>query len=563
MSSFHRIRQSWRRSLGYLGIFGVTTVTIINATSRYNDNIQVHDAFSNHTYQQQKKHILSGMHDPFITTDLNELELFQKHFSQFSYLFYTDCNILKQKYALKTPVKIRPLTECPKQFQSSFNNQKTLIVGGPPALITGVSMVKTEKDLTYINDERRIPIAFGSAWHLEQDANTEAPTTYRPTQFLIEQLARITFRYVSYESIQQTGYFPWRTLDWIGWLQHPGHWLAAFKISLAFQWITMFEDRAAMLKKVAAQCIANENFFEQLNRKLNGKLLLHENGSIIIARTSEEVSQLQALKTALINEGRHLRILSKEDMLHRYGFIPNGLMYGEKQHDRVLFADFMKILNDFIRNQGGKVIDGTLTMIYVDDQQSGGIAEYSTPDGQKHYFAFSRLILSLGTQPIISKNNKPLFDVVAARGVSVLAHVYVPSKYRLPPVMVCGGTNHATKLSENPVQVKDTHGKIYDLYLMRFTAGACITPNVSDENAANYDGTTALGLVTAVRKTLGEFCRVEPLVVHGCNRQVSRYGQISWIEPFPGIHVQYGAAGGGLTRAPDFVARPSSHSSSA
>ncbi|CAM4754954.1 unnamed protein product [Rotaria magnacalcarata] len=92
---------------------------------------------------------------------------------------------------------------------------------------------------------------------------------------------------------------------------------------------------------------------------------------------------------------------------------------------------------------------------------------------------------------------------------------------------------------------------------MRFTAGACITPNVSDENAANYDGTIALGLVAAVRNTLGESCQIEPLIVHGCNRQVSRHGQISWIEPYPGIHVQYGAAGGGLTRAPDFVTRPS------
>ncbi|CAF3166031.1 unnamed protein product [Rotaria sp. Silwood2] len=562
MSSFHRIRQSWRRSIGYLGLFGVTTVTIINAASRYNDNIQVHDAFSNHSHEQNKRHVLSGMHDPFITTDLHELELFQKHFSHFFYLFHIDLDILKQKYALKTPVKIRPYTECPIQFQSSVRNQKTLIVGGPPALVTGVSMVQTEKDITYINDERRIPIAFGSAWHLEQDAESEAPTAYRPTKFLVEQLVRAIFRYVSYASIQQTGHFPWRTLDWISWLRHPDHWFVGFKIGLAFQLFTIFEDRTTMLKKVAAQCIANEKFFERLNQELDGKLLLPEKGSIWVARTSEEISELQTLKAALENEGRTFRILSKEEMLQRYGFIPNGLMYGEKQHDRVMFSNFMKILINYIRNQGGKFIDGTLTTIYVDDQQSGGIAEYDTPDGQKHYLPFSRLILSLGNQPIIGKNNRPLFDVVAARGVSILAHVYVPLDYRLPPVLVCGETNDATKLSENPAQVKDSQGKIYNLYLMRFTAGACITPNVSDESAANYDGTIAVGLVTAVRKTLGESCRIEPLLVHGCNRQVCRYGQISWIEPFPGIHVQYGAAGGGLTRAPDFVARLASYSSS-
>ncbi|CAF5138770.1 unnamed protein product, partial [Rotaria sp. Silwood1] len=79
------------------------------------------------------------------------------------------------------------------QFSSSLRNQKTLIVGGPPALVAGVSMMKTEKNLTYINDERRIPIAFGSAWHLEQDAISEAPTTYRPTKFLVEQIRRAIF----------------------------------------------------------------------------------------------------------------------------------------------------------------------------------------------------------------------------------------------------------------------------------------------------------------------------------------------------------------------------------
>ncbi|CAF3626750.1 unnamed protein product [Rotaria socialis] len=558
MSSFHRIRQSWCRSLGYLGLFGVTTVGIMNVSCRYNDNVQVNDAFSSHTSQQQKKYLFSGMHDPFVTTNLHELERFHKHFSQFSSLYHENSDILKQKFSLKTPVKIRPITECPVKFQLSSGNSKTLIVGGPPALIAGVSIAKTEKDVTYINDERRIPISYGSAWHLEQDGETEAPTSYRPTQFLFEQLARVTFRCVRYTSIQQTGYFPWRTLDWISWLQHPNHWFTGLKISLAFQWVTMFGDRLAMLKSVAAQCVANEIFFERLNQELGGQLLMRDKGSIIVARNNEEILQLESLKTALEKEGRILKILSKEEMLRRYGFLPKGLMYGEKLHDRVLFSNFTKILNNSIRNQGGQVIDGTLTTIYVDDQQTGGIAEYKTADGQINHLPFSKLIVSLGNQPIINKNNKPLFDVIAARGVSVLAHVYVPTEYQLPPVLVCGGTNHATKLSENPVKVKMSHEKEYDLYLMRFTAGACITPNVSDENAANYDGTIASGLVAAVRNTLGESCQIEPLIVHGCNRQVSRHGQISWIEPYPGIHVQYGAAGGGLTRAPDFVTRPSS-----
>ncbi|CAF1575291.1 unnamed protein product, partial [Didymodactylos carnosus] len=382
------------------------------------------------------------MHEPFITTNQDQLVLFQKHFLQYSHLFPTELDTLKQKHALKTPVKIKSLSECPMTPLPSFHNADTLVVGGPPALITGVSMVKKDKCLTYINDERRIPIAFGSAWHLEQDAETEAPTSYRPTKFLGNQITRATVRYISHASVEQTGLFPWRTIDWIGWIRHPDHWLLGLKVTLAFQLVAMFDDRITMLKKVAAQCQTNEKFYEKLDQELDGKLLMREKGSIIVARNSEEVSELNTLKEALTIEGRTLKIISKEEMKNRYGFLPNGLMYGEKLHDRVLSSNFMRILSEYIHKQGGKVIDGTLTSVYADNQKVGGIAEYQTPDGQKNLLPFSRLILSLGSQPIISQNNKPLFDVVSARGISVLAHVYVPHGYQLPSVLVCGGTNH-------------------------------------------------------------------------------------------------------------------------
>lgn len=87
---------------------------------------------------------------------------------------------------------------------------------------------------------------------------------------------------------------------------------------------------------------------------------------------------------------------------------------------------------------------------------------------------------------------------------------------------------------------------------MRITAGACITPNVSTEDSADYDASIAIGLASTVKRTLGKQCTVEPITVYGCNRQVSQYGQLAWITPFPGVHIQYGAGGGGLTRAPDF-----------
>lgn len=556
MSNLRRIPRTWRRSAGYIGVFGVTAVTLIGVASRYSDHVKGTDIFSEYTRQQIKKHPFSGMHEPFITNDTHQLETFQKYFSQYSYLLPANVQAMKEKYALKTPVKIKSLSECPIKTDKGFDQATALIVGGLPALLTGVSLVKSEKKLTYINDERQIPIAYGSAWHLEQDAATEAPTSFRPSRFLLDQVLRATFRFQRYVSIEQTGFFPWRTIDWIGWISHPDHWLRAIRLTLAFQWFTMFDNRKLTLERVAAQCFANEKVFDNLNQEMNGELLLKGKGSVIVARTDEEVADLKALQADLKVEGRVLDILSKDEIFKRYGFLPIGLLYGEKVHDRVLSTNFKKLSYNYIKKHGGKVINGTLTTVYTDDQNTGGIAEYQTPDGQKTFLPFSRLIMSLGSQPILNKNNKPLFDIVAARGVSVLAHVYVPNGCQIPPVLVCGGTNHATKLTDDPVSIKRDDGKLYDLYLMRFTAGACITPNVSDESAPNYDGTIAVGLVSSVRNTFGEQIKIEPISVHGCNRQVSRNGQICWFEPFPGIHIQYGAAGGGLTRAPDFLTNP-------
>ena len=556
MSNFRRFYQSSRGRFGYFGLFGAATCAIVNVALRYCDSVQGVDNFSNHTRQQCRKHLLSGMHEPFISTELHQIELFQRHFPDHAFLFHAALLTLKQKHALKTPVKIRAIKEFPVLPSTPLHATNTLVVGGPPALVTGVSMMKSGNFVTYINDERRIPIAYGSCRHLEQDAATQAPTNYRPTRFVVDQIKRAIIGYTSYLSIEQTGDFPWRTLDWFGWLSHPGHWLAGLKVFLGFQMLTMFDDRSTTLQRVAAQCVANELFYEQLNQELHGKLLLRGKESITIARTPDEVSELNTMKTALEAEGRTLKILSNEDMINRYGFLPNGLMYGEKLHDRVLVSYFMDILKDYIVEQGGKVIDATLTTIYKDERQSGGIAEYQSFNGQKHYIRFSRLILSLGSQPIVHQNNKPLFDIVSARGVSLLVLAYVPIGYRLPPALLCGGTNHVTKLSENPVRIKTDDGQSHDLYLMRITSGACITPNVSDDNTANYDSTIATGALAAVRTMLGNQCKIEPLTVYGCNRQVSRYGETRWIEPFHGIHVQYGAGGGGLSRAPELVAKP-------
>lgn len=553
MASLQRASRSWRRTVGYIGLFGVTAVGLIQIGSRYRDQVQGNDIFSQHTRQQQRQHFFSGMHEPFLTTNAEQLDMFYRYFPQYSFLVPRDIEILKQKYAIKTPVRIKPISQCSNQTELSSNNRQTIVVGGAPALITGTSLVKKEKNVTYINDERQLPIANGSAWHLEQDGATEAPTGYHPSQFLINQFVRASISYVSYTSIEQTGYFPWRTIDWIGWIRHPEHWFRGIQVFLAYQWFTAFNDRVQTLKRVAVQCVENEKFFHSLNEEMNGQLLFDGKGSIIVARNNQEVIDLNALKSNLINEGRVVGIISNNEMMKRFGFLPKGLMYGEKIHDKVLAPNFMKILSKYIKKNGGQVIDGTLTTVYVDHEQKGGIVEYQTRNGEKQFLPFSRLIMSLGCQPILKQNNKPLFDVIAARGVSIVAHVYVPQGYQLPPVLVCGDTNHATKLTETPISVKSEDGKSYDLYLMKFTGGACITPNVSDERTAYYDGTIATGVLAAVRRTLGDEFKIEPLIAHGCNRQVSRNGELRWMEPFPGVHIQYGAGGGGLTRAPELV----------
>jgi len=546
---FLGINRLWFRRLSSIGLIGLTTITIKGLITKLNDKIPEDDEFSIYTNEQQKLNFFSGMHQPFLTNDIQQLNLFRKHFSEYEFLIETNVNEIKRKHSLKSPVEMKSFEELKNEIV--YENTSTLIVGGPPAFISGIEFIKKEKNSIYLNDSRRIPIANGSAWHLENDAQTEAPTNYKPTKFLWEQIKRLVLQNVSLKNISETGEFPWRTIDWIGWISHPDHWFRALKLSFQFQLFILFNDRTKILNDVAQQCFINERFFQELNQILNNKLLFKEHGSIIIARNQQEVNELNQLNQNLIKEGRYLNILSKQDIFNRYAFIPNGMAFAEKPHDTVLNPNFINILKEYFVKQGGTVIDGTLNRIYINEKEKegGGIASFTNLNGEQKFIKFSRLILSLGNQQIFNSNGKRLFDVVSARGVSMLAHVYLPKGFKVPPVLVCGGTNHLTKLSSKPISINENQ----DLYLMRLTGGACITPNISNEYTSYYDGTIAIGLIQSVRKSLGIQCQVKPILVYGCNRQVSQYGQIKWIQPSKNIFIQYGAAGGGLTRAPDFI----------
>jgi hypothetical protein len=358
-----RINRLWFRRLSSIGLIGLTTITIKGLITKLNVKVPEDDEFSIYTNAQHKLNLFSGMHQPFLTNDIQQLNLFRKYFSQYEFLIETNIDQVKKKHSLKSPVQIKSFEEY--QNEIIYKTTQTLIVGGPPALISGVEFILKEKNSIYLNDSRRIPIANGSAWHLEHDAQTEAPTNYKPTKFLWEQIKRLILQNVSLKNIWKTGEFPWRTIDWIQWISNPDHWFRALKLSFQFQIFILFNDRTKILNDVARQCFLNERYFQELNQILNNKLLFQEHGSIILARNQQEINQLNQLNQYLIQEGRHLNILSKENLFDRYGFIPNGMAFAEKPHDRVLNPNFINILKEYFLKEGGTVIDGTLNTIYI------------------------------------------------------------------------------------------------------------------------------------------------------------------------------------------------------
>lgn len=571
----HKFRQSLLRTVkptvkGVVSVSALTagTVTAVS-TARYvirqkRVEIKGNSEFSDHTRKEHEKHLISGMHAPFITENKELKELFLRYFSEYAHLLPESADKLAGQHALDTSVQIKSLKELKDskavsdlKIPSNFDDCPLVMVGGAPALMSAVASVEAEQagaKVIYVNDERRFPIEYGSAWHIEEDGPAEAPTTYKPTTFLGVQGKRAFSSGEDLEAIQLTGFFPWRTLDWTGNIKHPLQWGAAFRVASYFQlraWRTEAE-KAAEMNKIISQCKWNEIFYNYLNQKLDGKLLLPGKGAIIVARNKQEVDDLHAQQKDLAKEGRPFYFLSKEEMLKRYGFVLEGLAYAEKPHDTVLSPKYRKLLSSYIQQKGGKIINGTLTTIYTDGVNEGGVAEYQK-DGQKTFLPCKKIVMSLGNQQIRDINNKPLFDAISATGSSGLALVYTPTDYKLPRVSVCGGTNNLTVLSAEPIPVMHK-GESKHLWLVRMTAGACITPLHRGKEGGYYDSTISLGLLSAVRNTLGLGCEIEMLTMYGCNRVVSKNGQISKLMPYPGMHVYFGAGGGGLTRAPNDTA---------
>jgi hypothetical protein len=178
------------------------------------------------------------------------------------------------------------------------------------------------------------------------------------------------------------------------------------------------------MAECAERARLNQVFFEKLDQDMGGRLLLPgKHGSLIVARNESERQDMRDLETALQREGRVLHTLTAEAVRERYGFVPpNGVAFAEKPHDRLLTPNFMRLLADRVSNQlGGRAISGTVTTIYTDRPEDGGFVEYQTNNdaGQTPTTAhvpFSKLVLSLGNQRVLAKNDTPLLDIVAARG---------------------------------------------------------------------------------------------------------------------------------------------------
>jgi hypothetical protein len=528
----------------YLRAMALTagTVGAMNVLVRLDDGVEGSDRFAEHTNREHRKHPFSGMHSPLFPTE-EQVEIMQTHFSKHLHMLPTSLDTFRKQQAIQTPVRLLPLSRCPIPWDRT--KASIVAVGGPPALISAA----LEKKVVFIRDSRKHPASKGAANHIELDAPTEASTTYRPTQFIINQMYRTCFGYVSLKSVEKTGHFPWRTLDWTGWIKHPLEWPTGIRVAALFQKETMKsgEAREEYMAEVAEKCRKSEAFYNRLNEELSGRLLSDAHGSYYMARNPSEAAELSETGRLLKKEGRSMVFMTSEEFCKSHGFTPQAELVGKKTHDRVISADYESLIGAHLEHNGGSVIDGALLTVYSDEKSNGGIIEYrKNGSTTSEFLPFSKLLLSLGSQPILDSRGNSLFDLVCARGVSTLAFIYVPQEQKLPPLVVCGDTNHVTTLEKqtNPIQGED--GKLYHRYLVRMTSAACITPNSPEEDSAHYDASTAVGLVAAVRKTLG--FKVEMIIAYGCNRFVSQYGETRWHKLHPDIAAQVGAGGGGFTR---------------
>lgn len=114
---------------------------------------------------------------------------------------------------------------------------------------------------------RQIPIAHGSAFHLEFDATSESPTLFSPVRFLYNQIKRLLIPHETLLAVEQTGRFSWQALDWVGWLLHPECWLEGARLAYQFQLLTMKNEEfhRSIFQECSLRSKNNEKFYSQLD----------------------------------------------------------------------------------------------------------------------------------------------------------------------------------------------------------------------------------------------------------------------------------------------------------
>lgn len=97
------------------GVGGLICHQVYSLTNGVKNN----DRFATHTKEQQKKHPLSGMHEPLIPTE-SQVEVFEKYFKQYKLLIPSSGEDFLAKRTINAPITIKPLGALPKSVVGCF-----------------------------------------------------------------------------------------------------------------------------------------------------------------------------------------------------------------------------------------------------------------------------------------------------------------------------------------------------------------------------------------------------------------------------------------------------------
>lgn len=503
--------------------------------------IEVKEDFSRHLSEQNKKHWLRDMSEPYVNPAM--LPFLKKH-EQFSHLVPDEKS--KEKAAMETPIELVDMSKCPVKLPQS---PAILGAGGFTGLVSTAYLLEEANaagvPIVVISNQKGPRVGDWWAGVIELDTDAEQYTGMHPSTFLSRQLMRV-FSPEQMSEIQKTGRpRDWRSLDAVGFLMAgpiicgKAAWLA-FKFELKQR----NTDRAAAAAKLSKELQLSKKMFEELNARTGDKLLIGKD-SLMVARTEEEARDLQGLKEYLAKESVQLQPITHEQVKDRYMDF-NGVSFAIKP-DFVMAANHPQILTGYLQKNGAIVHDAIIKRIFVEQNSKHRIAEYQTHDGKIHYVAFQQMFGSFGNQKVKGLDGKPLFNLVRGQGFSALARIRYPVNVTMPACIFPGGISRRL-VPLAPAQVINENGKQMNEQLWRITADACVMAPNQPESAQFFDPNHAMGVVKAVESTLGPKAQVDLILGTGCPRPVGEEGETYIQSPVPGMYITGGQGGGGGTR---------------